>query len=436
MGSDVLAISVGASHISCLVICFSRRSVFTEDRGIPAVAFNSGEAASTEAFNRQYGLVAALLVPMSKSTEPSSALNRHLRLFHPMLAGATLRERLLACLGALIGIALTGTICGYLFGQGPALPLIVAPIGASAVLLFAVPASPLAQPWSIIGGNTISALMGVIAAYFLHEPILAIGVGVSLAIGAMTFTRSLHPPGGAAALTAVLGGPAVASWGILFPLVPVGLNSCILVALGLLFHKLARRQYPHVALAAPVNTHRTQDPPSAERVGFQEEDIDMALAALDETFDIDRGDLSRVLHQVELQAAIRSHGDILCSDIMSRDIVSVGQETPSDEARSLLLKHNIRTLPVKDSTGRLLGTVGLRELSDGHGRVSDHLSLAASASANDPALGLLPVLTDGRTHAVIIVDAERHVIGLISQTDILTAVARSLPKAKISEAVA
>ena len=67
--------------------------------------------------------------------------------------------------------------------------------GASAVLLFAVPASPLAQPWSIIGGNTISALMGIIAAYFIRDPIIATGVGVSLAIGAMSFTRCLHPPG-------------------------------------------------------------------------------------------------------------------------------------------------------------------------------------------------------------------------------------------------
>jgi CBS domain-containing membrane protein len=381
----------------------------------------------------QYGFDAALLlVPMSKSSESSSAsgLLGRLRLFQPALAGATLRERLLACLGALIGIALTGMICGYLFGQGPHLPLVVAPIGASAVLLFAVPTSPLAQPWSIIGGNTISALMGVIAAHFIHEPILAIGVGVSLAIAAMTFTRSLHPPGGAAALTAVLGGPAVASWGLLFPFVPVGLNSCILVALGLLFHKLARRKYPHIAPATTVNAHQTQDPPSVERTGFREEDIDMALAALDETFDIDRSDLGRLLHQVEIQATIRSHGEILCSDIMSRDIISVDQEAPSDEARSLLLKHNIRTLPVKDGDGRLLGTVGLRELSDTHARVGYHLSEAATASANEPALGLLPIMTDGRTHAVIVVDAERHVIGLISQTDILSAVARILPKTK------
>lgn len=348
------------------------------------------------------------------------------QIFRPILAGATLRERLIACLGALIGIALTGLICGMIAGQGPDLPLIVAPMGASAVLLFAIPASPLAQPWSIIGGNTISALVGYCVAQFIHEPILAIAVGVSLAIGAMSFTRSLHPPGGAAALTAVMGGPAVAKWGILFAFMPVAVNSCILVGLGVLFHKLSKRSYPHVAALVPANTHNTADMPPRARVGFREEDVDRALAALDETFDIDRTDLSRLLQQVELQASIRSHRDLTCNDIMSRDVIAVGPQTARDEALALLLKHNIRTLPVKDDDGRLMGTVGLRELLQGSGNVSEIKSKAATAFADDPVMSLVPALTDGQMHAVIIIDKDGYVQGLISQTDLMSAVARSL----------
>jgi CBS domain-containing membrane protein len=152
-----------------------------------------------------------------KSPDHNGSPVSRFRLFNPLLAGATLRERAIACIGALVGIALTGFVSGLLLGNGPHLPLIVAPIGASAVLLFAVPNSPLAQPWSIIGGNTISALVGVIVARYVSDPALAIGLGVALAIAAMSVTRSLHPPGGAAALTAVLGGQAVASWGLWFP---------------------------------------------------------------------------------------------------------------------------------------------------------------------------------------------------------------------------
>lgn len=354
------------------------------------------------------------------------------RFFQPILAGATLRERMVACVGALICIGLTGLVSGYFFGSGPHLPFIVAPMGASAVLLFAVPASPLAQPWSIIGGNTISALMGMIAAYLIRDPITATGVGVALAIAAMSFTKSLHPPGGAAALTAVLGGPVVAGWGFLFPFVPVALNSCILVGLGLVFHKLSHRNYPHVAQRVMENVHKTDDRPSALRVGFREEDVDAALDTLEETFDIDRDDLSRLLRQVELQATIRSHGEINCRDIMSRDVISIDLNTDPSVARALLIKHNIRTLPVRDELGKLVGAVGLRELlEDGHAITK--VRVAATAHERDPALSILPTLTDGESHAVIVVDEERRVTGLISQTDLLSAVARLLPTGKTTQ---
>src|SRR5258708_2120973 len=121
------------------------------------------------------------------------------KLFEPILAGATLRDRLFGCLGAVIGIGLTGLACTRVFGRDPHLPYIVARVGASAVLLFAVPASPLAQPWSVIGGNTLSALAGILVCQFVHEPLLAIGLAVGLAIPVMSLTRCLPPPRGAAA---------------------------------------------------------------------------------------------------------------------------------------------------------------------------------------------------------------------------------------------
>lgn len=349
------------------------------------------------------------------------------RLFYPILAGATLRDRLLACLGALVAIALTGMLCGVLFGEGAHLPLIVAPMGASAVLLFAVPASPLAQPWSIVGGNTISAIMGVLSASLINDPIIATGVGVSLAIAAMSFTRCLHPPGGAAALTAVLGGPVVASWGMLFPFVPVALNSCLLVGVGLLFHRLSRHNYPHV-VPQPANVHRTSDPAPAQRAGFREEDIDAALAKLNETFDIDRADLGRVLRQVELEAVSRANGDIRCADIMLRDVIAIDIDATVEQARWLLLNHNVRTLPVRGADRSLVGSVGLRELALASGSLERRISEATTARSDDVAFGLLPVLTDGRTHAVVIVDDERRILGLITQTDLLNAVARALPR--------
>ena len=349
------------------------------------------------------------------------------QLFRPILAGATLRERLIGCLGALVGITLTGLICGWFFGQGPHIPLIVAPMGASAVLLFAVPASPLAQPWSIIGGNTISAFMGVLAAHFITNPVVAIGVGVSLAIAAMSLTRSLHPPGGAAALTALIGGPAVTSAGFLFPLFPVCLNSVILVALGIAFHKVARRNYPHVTARAPVNTHGTADLPPSIRVGFRPEDVDAALLELHETLDIDRDDLNQLLRQVEAHALLRTQGTLTCGEVMSRDVVTVGLNGSAARARELLLAHNIRTLPVVDGVGRLAGTLGLRELTlRGDGAVAQAMSEARTAAPGEPVIRLIGSLTDGHAHAVVVTGEDRRILGIITQTDLLATLTRLL----------
>lgn len=356
-----------------------------------------------------------------------AGLGDRLPVFAPILTGATLGDRLIGCLGALIGICLTGLVCNLAIGGDPQLPLIVAPMGASAVLLFAVPASPLAQPWPIVGGNTISALVGVAVAHLVSDPLLAVGLAVSLAILAMSLTRSLHPPGGAAALTAVIGGAAVTRAGFWFPLVPVAINALILVALGVLFHRLAGRRYPHRQAPAPVNVHETRDPPPALRVGFTSADIDAAVEKFNETLDISRADLDALLREVEQEALLRQHGTLSCGDVMSRDVVTVMENETPAEARRLLLLHNIRTLPVLDPTGRLIGQVGLRELAAAEDDLAGlPLAAAITAKAKDPVMALLPRLTDGLSHIVIITDDEDLVQGVVSQTDLLATVAQSL----------
>lgn len=361
-----------------------------------------------------------------RTDREKSVLRSGFRLFSPILAGATLKERLLACIGALVGICLTGLICALVFGDDPQLPLIVAPMGASAVLLFAVPGSPLAQPWPIVGGNTIAALMGVSVHFFVSDPMIAVGAAVSLAILAMSLTRSLHPPGGAAALTAVIGGAAVARAGFWFPFVPVAINSLVLVAVGIAFHRLAGRQYPHRQVVAPAHPHKTADEPAQFRVGFNAADIDAALASLNETLDVSRADIDTLLREVELQALSRQRGDLTSADIMSRDVVTVPADASAGEALSLLLDHNLRILPVLDAEGRLAGTVGLRQLAGT--AAADPLPVvpAVTARPRDPAIGLLPRLTDGFAHAVVIVDEDNRVAGIVSQTDLLATLATSL----------
>lgn len=212
-----------------------------------------------------------------------------------LLAGAHWPTRLIACAGALAGIALTLLLCARWPFLPADLPAIVAPLGASAVLVFAVPASPLAQPWSVIGGNTVSALIGVAVYRWVPSPALAAGIAVAGAILAMSLLRCLHPPGGAAALTAVIGGQSVHAAGYAFAFAPVAINSLALVMLAMLFHRATGPSYPHRA-AAPVAP------------GLHAVDIDAALADLHETFDIAPADLDALLTRAEAHAAARRAG--------------------------------------------------------------------------------------------------------------------------------
>jgi len=347
------------------------------------------------------------------------------RLFAPLLAGATWRDRLVACLGALIGVVATGLICGLLLGNDPHLPLLAAPMGASALLLFAIPSSPLAQPWSIVGGNTVSALIGLMVGRYIPEPALAAGAAVALAIAAMSLLRCLHPPGGAAALTAALGGPLVSAYGLGFAFVPVGLNALVLTLLGMLFHRFSSHSYPHRPAMA-LNRHGTKDKPAGQRIGFNEADIDAALDDLGEAFDIDRGDLDQLLRRVEMHALSRSRGLPRCADIMSRDIIRIEGHGEVAEARALLLEHGVRALPVVDPDNRLLGIVGLRELTQ-HGRhVGDVMASAYATGPDVPAVELIEPLTNGRHHAVVVVDEARRLLGLVTQSDLLAMLLKPL----------
>lgn len=200
---------------------------------------------------------------------------------------------------------------------------LIAPMGASSVLLFAVPASPLAQPWSIMGGNIIAAIVGVSCTKLIGEPILAAALAVSLSIAAMFTFRCIHPPSGAVALTAVLGGPAVQAMGYSFILIPVALNSLLLLLTALFFNNATGRRYPHVIQADRTNQHNTSDVAPTDRTGITPQDLDAVLARYNQVLDISRNDLESIMLQTEIQAYRRRLGGTKCADIMSKDVITV-----------------------------------------------------------------------------------------------------------------
>lgn len=214
------------------------------------------------------------------------------RRFLPQPQPITRGEGARSAFGAFLGIALTGLVSTAWYGSLQGLPLLMAPIGASTVLLFGVPASPLAQPWSIIGGNLVAALIGVTATQWLASPLLAAAVAVACALAAMSALRCVHPPSGAVALTAVLGGPHIAASGYAFVLVPVGLNSLLLVIVALVYNNATGRSYPHHA-HPPLHPH----PPTAN-LSLDPSDLDEVLADYGETIDIGRDDLAALFKEL------------------------------------------------------------------------------------------------------------------------------------------
>lgn len=204
-------------------------------------------------------------------------------------------------IGALIGVALAA-LFGLTMPDAYHWPWIVAPVGASAVLVFAVPASPLAQPWSVLGGNTLSALIGLLVGHAIGVPLLAAGIAVALAIAVMTYARCLHPPGGACAIVGALAvGTADGGWSSV--LLPLLINVLALIAAGWFYNNLTGHAWPHVPVQAPPMPQGTW----AGR--YEKADLDAVIEEWDEVLDVNRQDLDALFRAVERRVLRRWEDD-------------------------------------------------------------------------------------------------------------------------------
>lgn len=353
-----------------------------------------------------------------EDTAPRIVWSRYYSMFVAAPPGPGARERLVAVAGAIIGIVTTGLLCGVLAGSGAAHPLLVAPMGASAVLLFAVPASPLAQPWSVLGGNVLSALVGIAVALAVPNTTVAAGLGVGLAIAIMSLARCLHPPGGAVALSAVLGGAAGSAHPFMFALYPVGLNSLLLILAGLAFHRMSGHTYPH-RVKLTESTHGTQDSAPLSRSGVMPKDIDAALEGFGDTLDINRDDLLRIFELAGLNAAERQVEQLSCNDIMSRDVITIAATAPVEEAHRLLRARHLRALPVENVSRQLVGVITWPDLDKLGAFAAEIMAPADTAHVSAPAAELLAPLANGHGHEVMIVDDNMQLQGIVTQTDII-----------------
>ena len=157
----------------------------------------------------------------------------------------SLAEMLWSWLGAFLGIGAVAFL-NYQFLEGTPLVLVIGSFGASAVLIYGATKSPLAQPRNLMGGHIISALIGVASYKLLPSHVwLAAAVAVATSIAVMHATKTLHPPGGATALIAVISGEKIHNLGFFYAAIPVGAGALILLIVALVVNNLARdRKYP------------------------------------------------------------------------------------------------------------------------------------------------------------------------------------------------
>ena len=210
-------------------------------------------------------------------------------------------EKLISALGAAMAITLTAWLSLQSGLSSDGQLLIISSMGASAVLLFAVPHGALSQPWPVLGGHLISAFIGISCVQFLAADLWTAGIAVGLSVAAMYYLKCIHPPGGASALTAVVGGHAVLEMGYGFLLSPILLNVIAILLIAVSFNFLfAWRRYP-----AHFNTRYSKEPditvPLSDFV-LTTEDFHAAIEELDSFVDITEEGLTELLEKAKRHA--------------------------------------------------------------------------------------------------------------------------------------
>jgi CBS domain-containing membrane protein len=361
--------------------------------------------------------------------------------FAPAMAWPKAVDVARAGIGAGVGLLLAGLAL-----RGFGLGWLIAPFGASAVLVYAVPNSPLAQPWSVVVGNTLSAVVALAVLTALPQADWAVPLAVGLAIAAMLAARALHPPGGAVALLVALGGTN----GWLVTVTVVALGSVLLVGIGILWNGAVGRTYPFRQPVQP-GAHGTTDPTPEDRIGLDPAALATILEDFRQSANLGVADLARLVGAAEQAAAARRMEGFTAADIMSRDLVTVGPEAPLSQVADLFRTRGFTSLPVVEDD-RFLGLIfqidlirraredafrqhhslirALAHLIDSHRKrppkASEIMETGTPRISPDTPVGaILPLLADGGAEAVAVVDGPR-VVGIVTRTDLVSALAQRL----------
>lgn len=381
----------------------------------------------------------------SKQSSPKTLDTSHTQLsrwslwlhnFLPASVRIGYAEALRVALGAAIGLLITGVVSRW-WADGAANMWMVSSLGASAVLLFGMPSSPLAQPWPVLVGTVLSALVGAAAQAVILDAALACAVAVGLSVILMVPLRCMHPPGAGFAAYVVL----ERINGVTLVIFPVLFNVLLLLLCAVIYNTLTGKRYPHPQHSLKRNL--------AEGGGvFAPEDLDAALLHYNQVLDISRADLEGLLHAAGRSAFNRHFGNLRCVDIMSRPVFAVEPGVAQKEALALMKQERVKALPVVDSDGVVLGIVSASDFMEqatanapeGVWHKLRHLVGKRSGSqvqalmnsefqvvqADCLLVDLMHLFSAGSYHHLPVVDQQKKLVGIVTQTDLIRALSAAI----------
>jgi len=353
---------------------------------------------------------------------------------------------LIACFCSIFFIALITKI----IAPWPSYPMIVASMGASAIILFFIPGSPLAQPWPIIGGQMVSAIVGVYCALNITEPSTAAASAVGGSILMMLLMRCLHPPAAATSLTPIMAGTSITSLGYSFVLVPVAINVVIMLILAIVINRWVMGvDYPSPLPVKKKLNQQNAVAAAIHQIGFSEQDLALALSNSDVFIDMTHAELSQLLTQVEKHAFKRLKGQILCADLMVKEVITVEYGTDVEEAWQIMQQHKLKAIPVIDKANRVIGIItwndffkfiNLSSYDSLQDKFRAFIRRTPEVNANKPeSIGhimtksvitlsedthiveLVPLMSTTGLRQIPIINEERRLVGMVYQSHLIAA---------------
>ena len=362
----------------------------------------------------------------------------------------SIKDKLISVTSCVIVIVLMAGITQQ-FSPSSAYPIIIASMGASAVIVFIIPNSPLAQPWPLVGGQLVSAMVGLVCAQLFTDTILASASAVGGSVLIMLLLRCLHPPGAATALTPIMAGSPITALGYSFVLLPVGLNVAIMLITAIVINRwLLHHEYPNVPQQADHNKHqRSTLIQETQLTGISEQDVEHALESMNMFMDVSKGDLSKLLSNAQLHSFKRYRGAITCADIMVKDSLTVEYGTAVEEAWRVMQSEKLKAMPVIDRARRVIGIITWNDFfkfitvennetfqekfkafirrtpdittnkpeSVGHIMTAPVSVLPENTSIAE----LIPLMSDQGFRQIPIVNSENRLVGMVYQANLIAA---------------